>query len=193
MVVQVYEFSPEEQHLLLDIARTAVTAVANHRLRPHPDLDNLPPRFREPRACFVTLTIEHDLRGCTGTIVARVPLAEEVSYSAAHTANNDPRFAPVTAEEVPLIRIEISVLTEPTLLHVDSPDQLLRLLRPGIDGVVLNHGDRRSTYLPQVWEKLPDPSAFLASLCRKMGMPRDAWRSRAMQVATYQVVSFEEP
>lgn len=186
-------YSPEEKAQLLAIARRTLEAVASGQSRPRVDLESLPSRLHEQRACFVTLNRDHDLRGCTGTLVARRSLAEEVSFTTAQTALNDPRFTPVTAGEVPEINIEISVLTPPMPLNYDRPDDLPKLLRPGVDGVLLQLGPYRSTFLPQVWERIPDPENFLGMLCRKAGLPSDAWRNPRLEVEIYQVVSFEEP
>jgi AmmeMemoRadiSam system protein A len=185
-------YTPEERVLLLGIARETLEAITTGAGHPVPDLTSLPPALREKRACFVTLTEQGDLRGCTGTLVARRPLADEVALTTAQTAFHDPRFAPVRAEEVPLIRIEISVLTPPVELQYDSPEALLHSLRPGVDGVLLRMGPYRSTFLPQVWEHHPEPETFLKLLCRKAGLPDDAWKRPEMRVDVYQTVSFEE-
>jgi AmmeMemoRadiSam system protein A len=185
-------YALEEQKILLGIARETLKAAAAGEDRPHPDLAALPPRLGEKRACFVTLNSQGDLRGCTGTLTARRPLADEVSATTVQTALYDPRFSPVKPAEVAEIQIEISVLTPPELLTYSSPEALLRLLRPGIDGVLLRLGQYRSTFLPQVWERYPDPADFLTLLCRKAGLPGDAWQSPDMQVDIYQTVVFEE-
>jgi len=186
-------YTPEEQAQLLHIARHTLEAVTSGESRPCIDLQALPPKLRENRACFITLHITGELRGCTGTLTARRPLAEEVSISTVQTAFSDPRFPPVAAEEVPQIQIEISVLTPSVPLDYDNPNDLVRRLRPNVDGVTLQLGSYRSTFLPQVWEHLPDPVEFLTLLSRKMGLPGDAWRHPKMRVETYQSVSMEEP
>jgi AmmeMemoRadiSam system protein A len=185
-------YSPEEQAQLLTIARQTLEAVTAGRARPRFDLDNLPTKLCEERACFVTFTINRDLRGCTGTLRPRAPLAEEVSVTTVQTAFHDPRFPAVTANEVPHIHIEISILTPPIPLKFESPDELIRLLRPGIDGVTLQLGTHRSTFLPQVWEHLPSPEEFLNRLSQKMGLAGDSWRQPNLQVEVYQSVIVEE-
>lgn len=186
-------YSPEEQAQLLRLARQTLEAITTGGARPHIEEADLTSALREDRACFVTLYIGEELRGCTGTLVARRCLADEVTITTVQTALSDPRFAPVTAAEVPRIRIEISVLTPPEALKFNSPDELIRLLRPDIDGVTLRLGHYRSTFLPQVWERVPDPVAFLTMLSRKMGLPGDAWRHPDLEVETYQTVVIEEP
>jgi AmmeMemoRadiSam system protein A len=186
-------YPPHEQELLLGIARRTLEAVTAGAARPNVDLQSLPPRLNEERACFVSFHIDHELRGCTGTLVARRPLADEVSVTTVQTAFYDPRFSPVAASEVAQIHLDISVLTPSVPLTFDAPDELLRLLRPGIDGVTLSLGPYRSTFLPQVWEHVPDPVEFLTMLSRKMGLPGDAWRHPKMNVDIYQSFNIAEP
>lgn len=183
----------KERQLLLRLARRAIEAAAAGQPLPQIDLESLPERLREPRACFVTIhTKNGELRGCTGVLVARLPLAQEVIQTAAQTALRDPRFPPVTPEEVPELDIEISILTPPQPLHFSDPRELPRLIRPGIDGVTLFRGPYRATFLPQVWERISDPVEFLDMLSQKMGLPPRAWMFPGMQAEVYQVESFSE-
>ncbi|MBO9368575.1 MAG: AmmeMemoRadiSam system protein A [Chloroflexi bacterium] len=182
----------EERSILLRLARQALEEGVRGKPLAPLDLSRLPLRLREPGASFVTLTREGQLRGCVGTLEAYQPLAEDVREHAVAAALNDFRFPPVTPEEVPHLRIEISCLTPPQSLEYTSPEELLTRLRPGIDGVVLRRGWRRATFLPQVWEQLPDPETFLDHLCLKMGLPAGCWREGEMEVLVYQVESFEE-
>jgi AmmeMemoRadiSam system protein A len=108
------------------------------------------------------------------------------------TAFHDPRFRPVVADEVPHIAIEISVLTPSIPLQFSTPDDIPRLIRPGIDGVTLRLGLHRSTFLPQVWDKIRTPLEFLTMLSQKMGLPGDAWKNPAIEVETYQTVIIAE-
>lgn len=156
----------------------------------------LPPRLTEElleaKGCFVTLTVAGQLRGCIGNIYPELPLAQAVVTNAFRAAMNDPRFSPVSAEELSGIEIEVSVLTVPTPLGFESPSDLLQKLRPHRDGVVLVIGSHRSTFLPQVWEKLPEPSQFLDHLTTKAGLSAQAWRQVGTEVLTYQVEAFSE-
>jgi len=188
------ELTREDRLALLDLARTTVAAAARHEPLPRIDLSDVPPALAAPGACFVTLTRHGtgELRGCTGVLVARTALAEEVVHTAAQTALHDPRFTPVRAEEVPEMDIEISVLTPSRPLDFDVPEDIPRLLRPGIDGVTLTIGRRRATFLPQVWDKVPDPVDFLNRLCLKMGLPAGTWRTPGTSVEVYQVVEFSD-
>jgi AmmeMemoRadiSam system protein A len=107
-------------------------------------------------------------------------------------ATQDYRFPPVQAAEIKKLEIEISCLTRTKILNYDNPSDLVKLLRPKIDGVVIRDGKRRATFLPQVWEKIPDPEEFLDELCMKMGSTPDLWRRKKLEVLIYQVEEFHE-
>ncbi len=182
----------EERSLLLRLAREAIIqAVRGQSLAPL-DLASLSPALRTDGASFVTLTKHGALRGCIGTLEPYQPLAEDVREHAVAAALQDYRFSPVTPDELPELHIEISRLTPPQPLIYDAPAELATLLRPGVDGVVLDDGFRRATFLPQVWEKIPDPQDFLSQLCLKMGASPDLWLRKRLRVQCYQVEEFEE-
>lgn len=185
-------YSVEERRLLLKLARVGVQAAANHTNLPNLDLMELPEKLREPGACFVTLHKHGTLRGCTGTLVAQNPLAEEVLRTASQTATRDPRFSPVGPDEEPDLDIEISILTPSEKLDVPDPCELPNLIRPGIHGVTLRKGFYRATFLPQVWKQIPGPVEFLDRLCQKMGLDRRSWLEPGMEVEVYQVEEFSE-
>lgn len=183
----------EEKKHLLQLARMAIERAVCGIPHPPPDLDRLPARLVENGVCFVTLTVgEGQLRGCIGGLEARQPLALDVCDHAVAAALEDYRFLPVCAEEVPHLYIEISRLTPPSPLQYENPEALAGLLHPGEDGVVLIDGPRRATFLPQVWEKLPEPDLFLGQLCKKMGGPADLWRRKLLTVNIYHVEEFHE-
>ena len=148
-----------------------------------------------PGASFVTLTSGRApggaLRGCIGSLVARRPLREDVEANAVAAALHDPRFPPLTARELDDVVVEVSVLSAPAVLPAADEAELLARLRPGVDGVVLSACGRRATFLPQVWEQLPDPADFLARLRRKAGLPADYW-GRDVVVQTYTVSAWQE-
>ncbi|MBR9982624.1 MAG: AmmeMemoRadiSam system protein A [Desulfatitalea sp.] len=150
------------------------------------------PAMVVPGGVFVTLKIDGCLRGCIGTLAGHDTLVENVRTYAEHAAFDDPRFAPLTAEELDQVAIEVSVLTVPQPLAYTDADDLLRRLRPETDGVILRKKNASATFLPQVWAQLPRPEDFLAQLCLKAGLPADAWRTEHLDVETYQVQSFEE-
>ena len=133
------------------------------------------PWLREPRATFVTLRLDGELRGCIGTIDARRPLGEDVAANARAAAYRDPRFPPVSNDERAALAIEVSVLSPRTPLPAASEAEALEQLRPGVDGVYLQYGGASATFLPQVWENLPDPRAFLEALRHKAGLPAGFW------------------
>jgi len=186
--------SENEGRWLLRLAREAIEHAVRGKNLPPLDWSRLPPRLREPGTAFVTLYKRGDLRGCIGGLEPRWPLAEDVRYHAMAAALEDPRFPPVSPEELPDLEIEVSVLTPLQPLDYRTPEDLIRKLRPGVDGVLLEDPTtgRRATFLPQVWEKLPDPAAFLSHLCLKAGLMPDAWQTQPLRVWTYQVQEFRE-
>jgi AmmeMemoRadiSam system protein A len=149
-------------------------------------------KFSEKRGTFVTLTIMGRLRGCIGHITPQEPLVEGVKTNAIQAAFHDPRFRPLSMDEFDQVRIEVSILTEPQPLPYSGADDLKKTLRPGTDGVIIKKSYRQATFLPQVWEQLPDTESFLTHLCMKAGLEGDAWRHEQLQVLTYQVQAFEE-
>ncbi|MDD2763617.1 MAG: AmmeMemoRadiSam system protein B [Opitutaceae bacterium] len=185
-------YTAEERRLLLDLARQAVRAAAATGRLPEVPAAGLAPKLTGAKGCFVTLTHRGDLRGCIGYILPQGPLYQAVVENARNAAIRDPRFPPVSPGEVDGLEIEISVLTEPQPLAFSSPEDLLRRLQPHRDGVVLRIGWRSATYLPQVWEQLPDKVEFLNNLAEKAGCDPAAWRQPGVSVLTYQVESFKE-
>ncbi len=184
-------YDTAQRRALLQLARSALTQVVVRGTLPSVP-DDFPAQLLEERGCFVTLEKDHQLRGCIGHIFPREPLAQAVIENARNAALRDSRFAAVTPEELPGIEIEISVLTEPQPLVYSDADDLLAKLRPRVDGVVLEIQGRRSTFLPQVWEKLPDKVQFLDHLAAKAGSQPAAWRGRGVSVQTYQAEAFAE-
>ncbi len=141
---------------------------------------------------FVTLTMKGRLRGCIGSLEAREPLVEGVKHNALNAAFRDPRFSALTKKELANVHVEVSILTEAKpLAYTDSKD-LLKNLRPGVDGLIIRQGLAGATFLPQVWEQLPDKEEFLAHLCMKAGLSPDEWKKGKLEVRTYQVQYFEE-
>jgi AmmeMemoRadiSam system protein A len=184
--------TPQEGEVLLELARKTVDEVVRNKRLPEIDAAGVPESLKELRACFVTLTERGELRGCIGSIFPREPLWQAVIARARSAATEDPRFPPVAPAELGELEIEVSVLTVPGRLEYDSPEELLARLRPGVDGVVLVVGRRQATYLPQVWEKLPDRETFLSHLSEKAGLPSSAWRSPEATILVYQVEAFQQ-
>ncbi len=182
----------EEKRSLLKMAREALENAVHARALSPLDPAALSPALQAEGASFVTLTVRGQLRGCIGALQPYQPLAADVREHAIAAGLQDPRFPPVVESELKDIEIEISRLTQPTPLEYRDADDLLARLRPGVDGVILRDGWHRATFLPQVWGKIPDKANFLNNLCRKMGMPADAWRKKRLEVFTYQVEEFHE-
>jgi AmmeMemoRadiSam system protein A len=187
-----FELTSEEQKQLLELSREAMEkGVWGERIDPL-DLSTFPEALRRIAATFVTLTKEGNLRGCIGTLEARKPLIEDAREHAVAASLQDFRFPPVQPGELPQIRMEISILTPMQRLDYENPEDLVHKLRPGVDGVVLQDGIRRATFLPQVWRTVPNTEDFLSSLCAKMGASQDLWRLKPLDVFTYQVMEIHE-
>jgi len=188
--------TPEKGRLLVTLARRTLMEKFGLPLTPA-DADRMQSAlsdasFQARCATFVTLKHKGQLRGCIGTLSASDPLAEGVRRNAVNAAFHDPRFSPLTEEELGQVEIEVSVLSEPQPLSFSDPEDLLRKLRPNVDGVIIRHGHASATFLPQVWEQLPKKEDFLGHLCLKAGLPRDAWKRGRLEVSTYQVQYFDE-
>jgi AmmeMemoRadiSam system protein B/AmmeMemoRadiSam system protein A len=179
----------ETKDFLLTLARRSLNAAVKGEKPPVPE--NIPAVTKEDRGCFVTLTINGELRGCIGYIEPIKPLYQAVIENAKNAALSDPRFPRVTAGELSLIKVEVSVLTKPAVLAYTSPQDLLGKLVPDVDGVILQKGMRQSTYLPQVWEHFSgDKTAFLQNLSLKAGMDADGWKTS--DVKRYRSEHFSE-
>lgn len=182
----------EEQQTLLRLAREAMTLRVKGETLPPLDVSSLTERLRADGASFVTLTIRGELRGCVGALEAYQPLAEDVREHAVAAALEDPRFPPVSERDLVAIQLEISRLTRLHPLEYKDAADLLSKLKPHVDGVILRDDLRRATFLPQVWEKIPQPDEFMDNLCYKMGAHYDLWRKKHLEALTYQVEEFHE-
>ena len=184
------ELSSHAQQQLIDLARESIEQALNVGMYTgcNAALDD---ELRAPGASFVTLRerATQALRGCCGSIEARLPLAEDVWRNARASAFADPRFPGLTRLEWPHIELHIAVLSAPVPLTVASEVELLHTLRPGIDGLVLEYGPHRATFLPAVWEELHEPAEFVRHLRVKAGLPPDAW-SAQMRWSRYIVQEF---
>jgi len=189
------QFDEKKGEILLEIARKTIADRLGLSYKPSTDLDaaSRDTAFESRRGTFVTLKINDQLRGCIGNLLPDKPLISAVQDNAVNAAFQDPRFAPLSKQEFEKIQIEVSLLTEPKPLNYKDGRDLLDKLRPHVDGVILRKGPYSSTFLPQVWEQLPDKKTFLEQLCMKAGLPADAWQKGDIEVLTYQVRYFEEP
>lgn len=178
----------EQGPVLLAIARHAIATqlgLNDESSRPAADwLD-------EPGACFVTLHKHGALRGCIGSLLPRRPLGEDVAANARAAAFHDPRFPPLGSDELKDVDIEVSVLSDPEPIFPADEAALMAMLHPGVDGLILEYGVHRSTFLPQVWEQLSTPEEFLTHLKQKGGLPADFWHPD-MRISRYMVTAFTE-
>jgi hypothetical protein len=181
-------FTAAHGRSLLGIARNSIEAALGvAEPQPLPDETWLKPL----RASFVTLTQNGRLRGCIGSLEAQRPLGEDVSRNARAAALSDPRFVPLAREELAATRIEVSLLSTPKVLAFADHADLLAQLRPGEDGLILECGGARGTFLPQVWEGLPDPEQFVAELKRKAGLSPQLSTAKC-RIQRYRVLKWKE-
>ena len=185
------KLTDEDRKSLLELARTAIEVEINagSKIR-RPE--KISPGLKEKRGCFVTLHKEGILRGCIGTIEPVRSLVFNVEENALNAAFHDPRFPAVEMDEVSDIDIEISVLTVPQKVDFKDGDDLKKKLKPKIHGVILSQGCHSATFLPQVWEQLPDRGDFLEHLCQKGGMGGGCWKDKDTTVKVYEAEYFSE-
>ena len=183
--------STEDKRYLLQLARTVILDHLGEKTSsPLPARST--PEFLEKRGCFVTLHANGRLRGCIGIIEPVKSLIAAVKENAVHAGFHDPRFSPVTLQEMEHITIEISILTKPVPLSFQNADDLKKQLKPGVHGVILSQGYHRATFLPQVWEQLPGTEDFLGHLCQKAGVEKTCWKDTKTAVEVYEVSVFSE-
>jgi len=174
---------------LLEVARAAIERGLDGSPGWVPSLSGEPRILTQARGCFVTLHRHGELRGCVGSLAARGPLVQEVARSAYNAAFRDPRFVPLSRAELEGLDIHISVLSEAKPMAFSSEEDLVEQLRPGVDGLILEEGPRLGTFLPDVWEKVPDRRDFLQQLKRKAGLPTSYW-SPTVRVLRYTTEGF---
>jgi len=179
----------EQGKTLLKYARSVLANQLDKVIQISPPDD---PAFENLRGIFVTLKQAGNLRGCIGNIEPVRTIKEGVAANAVSAAFHDTRFTPLSREELERVNISISILTEPEPLIYNDVEELCTKLQKGVDGVILRCGHNSATFLPQVWEQLPDPQLFLSHLSLKSGMSKDAWKSENIEISTYQVQNFAE-
>lgn len=185
-------YEKRQGQFLLEVARTSIVEYLRHHRKWRPSHSGVDPALLLHGACFVTLHREGQLRGCIGSLEPVEPLIDNVANNAWAAAFSDPRFDPVTADEAQDLHIDLSVLGLPSPLIFDSEEALIAQMRPGQDGLILlTPQGGRATFLPSVWEQLPDPAEFLQHLKRKAGLPAHYWHP-AMRAERYEVQYFEE-
>ena len=175
--------------LLLSIARTSIAEALGLESDGYPA--ELPGWLLEDGACFITLTQNGQLRGCIGSLEPHRPLIDDVKSNAKSAAFKDPRFEPLSADELAITEVEVSLLSATEPLHFSSEEEALAQLRPGTDGVIFEYGRHRSTFLPQVWEQLPSTETFMAHLKNKAGLSADFWADE-VKLSRYTVSKWKE-
>jgi len=181
---------------LLAMARHAIAAelgetdLMDNKLSLAPDIQA--DLLGKKMGVFVTLHHRGELRGCIGTLEPVVSLAKGVVENARHAAFHDPRFPALTPKEFLEIALEISVLTPPRSMNYAGPEDLKKKLKPGMHGVILEKHGAKATFLPQVWDQLPEPDLFLEHLCRKAGLSPHAWKESDIVIKTYTAHCFKE-
>lgn len=177
-------YNADQRKVLLDVARASISHGLAHGGAMPVSADDFEENLRRPRASFVTLKLDGQLRGCIGRLAADFALVVGVARNAYAAAFEDPRFDPVTELQSRLLEIDISVLSEPEPISFRDEADLIAQLRPGRDGLVLSSGRHRGTFLPAVWRTLPEPERFWTHLKLKAGLPADAWPS-GVRVSRY--------
>ncbi|MCX8200001.1 MAG: AmmeMemoRadiSam system protein A [Candidatus Micrarchaeota archaeon] len=179
-----------DKKYLLRLARSAIAAGVSGKT-----LEVPPPPSQallEKRGVFVTLTEDGELRGCIGYIEPIKPIVQAVIDNAQNAAFEDPRFPPLTENELGRIKIEISILSPTEEIRVNGPSELISRIKPGVHGLIIQKGWASATFLPQVWEELPSHEQFLSNLCLKAGLGPEEWKRPGMRFFTYTVESFSE-
>ena len=177
--------------ILLGLARRSIEHGLEHGEPLPVTLEEFPKALAEPAATFTTLRRAGELRGCCGRLEAAKPLASDVAHSAFEAAFRDPRFDPLRRDEVAGIDLEVSVLTPMETMRVADEADLLQQLQPGLDGLVIVEGLRRATFLPKVWDSLPEPRRFLEQLKLKCGLPQNYWSSQ-LEFRRYRTTTYAE-
>ena len=182
------ELTADDNHILLDIAKQSIANGLKHNSPLKINPGNYPDHLQVNRATFVTLLLNQQLRGCIGTLTAYQPLVMDVAEHAFAAAFNDPRFPSVSQDEARQLDIHISILTPAEAIDFNSEDELISKLQPGIDGLILESGTHKGTFLPSVWESLPEPEDFLAHLKLKAGLTKNFW-DKNIKVSRYKTIS----
>ncbi|KJV05110.1 AmmeMemoRadiSam system protein A [Methylocucumis oryzae] len=181
----------EQQQILLTLAKASIVHGLTYGKALTPSLEDYPDSLLKPAATFVTLNKQQQLRGCIGMLEPVRLLPIDIAENAYAAAFKDPRFPPLQSSELALIDIHIAILTAPEPMTFSSESDLLAQLQPGIDGLILSEGFRRSTFLPAVWQSLPKPQQFLNHLKQKAGLPASYW-SDTLTIARYRTESFPD-
>ncbi|WP_457639460.1 AmmeMemoRadiSam system protein A [Persephonella sp.] len=193
VITSLEQIPDEEGKELVKLARLAVEEYL--KTGREIDLKEVPyESWKKKGASFVTLELSptHQLRGCIGSVLPHQPLYKDVIHNAIAAATSDPRFVPVRPEELKDIRVKVSVLSYPQKLKYTDPYDLLQKIKPFEDGLIIRYGNHQATFLPEVWEQLPEKTQFLSHLCMKAGLPSDCWLTYPLEVYVYHTKTFSE-
>ena len=184
--------SSEQKRVILQIAKDAIKeAVLGVKLIDKEALIKKYPWLKQKGAVFVTINEFNNLRGCIGSIVAHQSLIDDIIHNAKAAALSDPRFKPLSKEELDKIEVEVSLLTPPKPLPYKDIEDLKRKVRVGVDGIILNYKGYQATYLPSVWEQLPNFELFFSSLCQKAGLPSNCLEYHP-QIYRYEAIKIKD-
>ncbi len=189
-------FTEKQGNILVGLARKSIVEHLGEKIDPSLSEELLialkKNDFSAKCGTFVTLHCDNLLRGCIGSLTANSSVIESIKSNAISAAFHDPRFPPVSSNELDILDVEVSILSPPQTLDYDDSSDLLHKLRPYVDGVIVRKDMASATFLPQVWEQLPKPEDFLSRLCQKAGLQGDTWQTKRLDVSTYQVQKFTE-
>ncbi|MBT3310854.1 MAG: AmmeMemoRadiSam system protein A [Desulfobacterales bacterium] len=193
-----HKLTKKQGQILVKLARKTIMERLGQKM-PREDVKSLEKSLKDKAfenkcGTFVTLNLKlnEELRGCIGSLEASEPILSGIRHNSINAAFNDYRFPALNGEELDQVKIEVSILTDPQKLEYTDSIDLLDKLRVDVDGLIIRHGSARATFLPQVWQALPEPEEFLSHLCKKAGLPANAWEETKLEVLTYQVQYFEE-
>lgn len=181
----------DDKNTLLELARESISHGLLHGTMSTVSAETYSDVLQKNGACFVTLHYNKQLRGCIGSLSPYQPLVNDVVHNAFNAAFHDPRFSPLRPDELKDVHIHIEVLSPTEVLHFESENKLLGMLRPGIDGLVLRENSHNGTFLPSVWSSLPEPEVFLQQLKRKAGLATHYW-SDSITIERYTTEAFDE-
>ncbi|MEK6959477.1 MAG: AmmeMemoRadiSam system protein A [archaeon] len=189
-----FYLSDKEKKYCVTLARKSIKYFLenNSKLKIDPKKDKVPKKLISRKACFVTLMINKQLRGCIGHLQTVQELYLDIIENAVNAAFNDPRFPALDESELKKIKIEVSVLTDPVELKFEGPNDLLAKIKQGVDGLIIRRGYYSATFLPSVWEEIKTKEEFLTELCIKAGMASDAWKMPGLKVQTYSAIKAKE-
>lgn len=186
------KLSSKQKIYLLSLARKTILDYFDKAKKTQVDPKEIDKKLIKPAATFITLTKSGELRGCIGNLIAKKPLYQDIIDNALLAAFADNRFPQLKENELKNIKIEISILSAPVSYKYDDIDSLLKQIKPKKHGVIIQNGFNQATYLPQVWDDLPNKTEFLESLCIKAGLPKEAWKEKSTEIFFYTVENFSE-